>query len=494
MANMVEFPVELLVHIFQDLYDSSPIWEASIYFAKCCYSPLTWDDQKTRSCAEFPFNVAGVCDRWREVVLKFPEYWTLLVFDLAKDPEPLLGAFAASEDLPFSVEIFTTASDTSEIGKIQENNRARLIVQHLMPHLKRCISIVFDSKFASSLPSAVSILSWNPPGLAELILDYEIYDLPRCYKGSIVDTQPRPTSLKLTKMTMCGSAFMDLIHFGTDWLESVMPSTHNSYMRLHIRDFQFPAPNRHMIDEEYTFTKFIYLLHCFYPSGDLFLDNLSLSYRPHGLVELTGMSNLSGRQLNIVTFKDLSKDFLAEFFKVSALRRASDIAFIRCSIPPISGPRIPAIDLNLQEVPPSTAPILGDDSLYNILSAWHRPGVLTVQKCPTFNDEFIGWLGENGRGGDYEARGIITFAIHDCQNFTSGALRQFVAAINDPLRLGRNNRVDGDILEALSVSGRGPRLEDEDHAWFTNYKGETSISWKVKNEDGYNIDVTFSGT
>ena len=48
-------------------------------------------------------------------------------------------------------------------------------------------------------------------------------------------------------------------------------------------------------------------------------------------------------------------------------------------------------------------------------------------------------------------------------------------------------------MNFLAVYGKGPRLEVEDISWFEKYRGETSVSWDVKNDDGYTVEKKFLG-
>ena len=323
MAPIEEIPPELLDLIFKNIYlasrprrrsrwsesdfgsdedeDRFTPWESSsqpecpMRLEERC-ARGTWADKHTCSPAKFPFNVANTCKLWRDAVFKSPENWIELQFDLASDPHHLLGAIAASETLLFSVHVFTTANDTSDARKLLENKRAQVVVKSLLLHAERCTSIVFDLTYASSLPSPAPFLARIHPDLTDLILDYKIYDLPMCYEGTQVESKPVPLPLKkLSEMSMCGSAFMDIIHLGTEWLQaqpgsdgyfqdepqaqSGLDRAHSrSELTLHLRDFEFPACNDEMTNREYTFARFINLLHFINPDAELHLQNISLAY------------------------------------------------------------------------------------------------------------------------------------------------------------------------------------------------------------------------
>lgn len=528
MAQIQDTPFELLGLIFKNIYLTSralrhPEWydsdsESDEDGNDCALRRLArrisrdekrsyrifppemiWTDARMCSPAKFPFNVANTCKLWRDVVLESPENWIDLQFDLAYDPHPLLGAIAASKTLSFSVHVFTTANDMTEARKLLENERARAVVRTILVHAERCTSIIFDLTYASSLPSPAPFLARIHPELTELILDYKIYDLPRCYEGTQIKSKPIPLPLtKLHKMSMCGSAFMDIIHLGVKWLQAqsgfnrARSQVEFLSLTLHLRDFEFPAANDEMIDKEYTFVRFIHLLHFINPRNNVHLENISLAYHPHSNIGAAGKYNLEYVDWSSLTLKNVSRDFITEFFQIGNLDMLGYLNFISCSIPPIPS-RFTCFDLGLSDVPAAAASFSSnDDSLYNLLSSWNR-GSLQLTACPTFDNRFIHWLADDRGDGECEALGIRFLDLRDCQNFTASAIRRLVAAVNNPVKLADEDREEDDQLSALTVYGKGPPLADEDLLWFEKYQGETTIRWHVENDDGYTIEKAFSG-
>lgn len=460
------------------------------------HSGSTWADEHTCSPAKFPFNVANTCKLWRDVVFNSPENWTELQFDLASDPHHLLGSIAASNTLLFSVHVFTTANDTSQERKSIENKRAQAVVETLLLHAGRCTCLVFDLTYASSLPSAAPFLARCHPELTDLMLDYKIYDLPMCYEGTKIEFKPAPLPLKkLSEMSMCGSAFMDIIHLGTEWLQaqSVLNHAHSrSELKLYLRDFEFPIIGNEMTGKEYTLARFIHLLHFINPNAELRLRNISLANCSHtsDLGE-AGQYRLFVPEWASLTFESVSSDFIAEFLRIGN-PLAGDLGsldFVSCSIPPIPGPFF-CHELSVRDVPAANtlSPDDDDESLYNLLRGWEG-GSLELTACPSFNDEFIDWLTDESDGAGCAAYVIHSLFLNDCENFTVSAIQRLVTAVNNPARVKHWSIVDE--MTPLYVYGRGPPLEDEDISWFEGYKGETTIYWDISNGDG--IRKKFSG-
>lgn len=515
MVQIQDIPVEILRLIFKSIYltsralrypehyesDSEPdsegndnyddekfnrrLWRTFQRGLRTFPPEIIWTDESMRSPAKFPFNVANTYKLWQDVALSSPENWVDIRFDLAHDPTALLGAFAASRNILFSVLVFTTANDRTEKGQTLEKERTHSIVQHLIPQMKRCMSVVFDLTFASSLPCAVLFLTCNPLELTELVLDYQVYDQPNYYKLPKIFPKPIPSPpKKLVKLSMNGSEFMNTIHLGVKWLQALKTDTQQAEkqgMKLYLRDFQFPT--------DMIFVHFIHLLHFFNPNRELYLERISMAYRPHSGTGSVGQYNLSETSWSSLTFKNVSKDFIAAFFPSSAIGMVDDgINFVSCSIPVIPGGFSTPL-LNLNDVPASDPAFPeDDDSLYNMVSNWNG-SCLSLVECPTFDDKFLHWLAGDGENGVCEACGIKYLDIKDCHNFSTAAIRQLLAAVNDPVILKSPNRPYNFGMNQLTVGGQGPPLSKEDLLWFEGYDGETVIYWKARIKDGVKAQV-----
>ncbi|KAF8959580.1 hypothetical protein BDZ97DRAFT_2042542 [Flammula alnicola] len=137
MSRISNLPIELMLLIFNLVYQSSPKLVDPEYYDdtdsemgdsflsdfKPPYPPeTTWASDDLRDPAQFPFNVAWVCNLWRDMLSDSPEYWTRVCFDVANDPTSLLDAFTWSKDSKIHVLVFSSAHDLTEDGKIRESS------------------------------------------------------------------------------------------------------------------------------------------------------------------------------------------------------------------------------------------------------------------------------------------------------------------------------------------------------------------------------------
>ncbi|KAF8959572.1 hypothetical protein BDZ97DRAFT_2061085 [Flammula alnicola] len=489
MSRIRNLPIELMSLIFNLVYESSrklvdPEYYEDPELAHFLQSPnppeTTWASDNLRDPALFPFNVAWVCNLWRDVLSDSPEYWTRICFDVANDPTPLLDAFTWSKDSKICVLAFSSTNNLTEEGKMRESSRAESIARYLQPHIERCTSIVFDLTFASSLPSPTLFLARDALFLEDLTLEGRVHDLThvvdngktRITRGIVPVKFPR-----LKKLSMSGLAFMDILHLGYDWLATVKGGPN---LILYISDFRFRSRKCNSADSSSTFD-FMRLISALNPRAGIHLKNISLSYRPH---QRRDTGYLCDRRVYGIDFDKVSTGFIIEFFQL-ATWSAYCTTFSCCYIPPFSG-TLTSHDLIIECIPSCDSSAHHDDSLYNIISRWEGRSSLSVESCPSFNDEFLRWLGE-GEDDHIEAGKIRFLEVQDCTNFTAGALRRLIDILNDSAR-----REEGGIrLEGVEISGRGPALDDEDLEWFRSNGGETRVLWDVVGADGSLVSLQY---
>ncbi|KAF8959582.1 hypothetical protein BDZ97DRAFT_1761292 [Flammula alnicola] len=496
MSRIRNLPIELMSLIFNLVYESSrklvdPEYYEDPEMAHFLQSPnppeTTWASDNLRDPALFPFNVAWVCNLWRDVLSDSPEYWTRMCFDVVNDPTLLLDAFTWSKDSKICVLVFSSANDLTEEGKIRESSRAESIAKHLQPHIERCTSIVFDLTFASSLPSPTLFLAWDALFLEHLTLEGRIHDLMHVIdngKSTRITRSLVPVKFpKLTKLSMSGIAFMDILHLGDDWLATVKVGP---YLILYISDFQFQTMKPCPTDSSSTFD-FMRLISALNPGGGIHLKNLSLSCRPHKRRDTEHSYDLYSWSMS---FDNVSTGFIMEFFQL-ATWTADYTTFSHCSVPSVSG-NFSSQYLTIEHIPSSNTSH-DDDSLYNVISMWNSCGNLIVTSCSSFDDKFLQWLGGEGEDGTIiETEGIVALDVHDCTNFTAGALRRLIDILNDLATFELQEQEgwqDGERLESVTVYGRGPALDDEDLEWFQRSGGETHLHWCVKGADGSEVNL-----
>ncbi|KAF8970408.1 hypothetical protein BDZ97DRAFT_92310 [Flammula alnicola] len=164
MALLNDLSVELLSIIFECVYDSSsripPPRTSTAAKPLDATAPEMpeWSERNFRHPALFPYNISSVCMLWHDIVIRPPQYWRRIIFDVANDPTPFLDAFSWSSYLPIDVFVFSSANNANEdpVTKAHENSRVGSIVSRLQPEIIRCRTIIFDVTYASSLPSPPS--------------------------------------------------------------------------------------------------------------------------------------------------------------------------------------------------------------------------------------------------------------------------------------------------------------------------------------------------
>ncbi|KAJ3557471.1 hypothetical protein NP233_g11735 [Leucocoprinus birnbaumii] len=192
-----------------------------------------WQDD-VLSDALFPYSIAGVCRRWRDIMATVPQFWTRLIV-FVDDPTvsayrpstpPLTPPWSSSSSLPSTsseppasyaptidaarnihshlswsaqlpIEVYVLRrrhSTSLGIDKT-ERSRTRLVFEAIKPHLHRCHVLRFSVLQSSSLPSLVhDFAGVKAPVLTDLRLECEVDD-GVCALAPVPLLQPSTTSV-----------------------------------------------------------------------------------------------------------------------------------------------------------------------------------------------------------------------------------------------------------------------------------------------------------
>lgn len=501
-TSINHLPIELHTSIFKFLFtlsrEPSPLDQSEMEFGSES-EDLTEEDIRSLSC--FPFNVAAVSKLWRDILALIPEYWTRVVFDVAKDPTPLLDAFSWSENLENIEVLVFDSNDPQIVDKKRESSRVAAITQALQPHIYRCKSIKFDVSYSTSLPPPTVFFLREAPYLEDLTLNCCIDDLD-------LQSDARATNVnwhrhrfatsfpKLNNLSLTGFWFMYLAlqAFNPQWLNQLKVDVDLS---LTIARFKFPQYGH------FTLLNFISYVSGMRYAKSLYFCNLSLSYTFGDQERVYGL-DLSGD----IYFQSVSKDFLHHLHAMATICAEETLSFEACEIPKMPQPHFGEC-LTLKN-------IINEDSLRHILEVWSG-GNLTIDSCPSFNDTILSWLASdeyppisgyhdaspsmatNASDAhnhtqhprepvkEFPAGCLTSLTIEKCDNFSAHAVRELIR-LRDEAYLAEvaTDRYCQLVIESLhvTVSKGGPMLTDEDRRWFEQDGESTIVYWMVQDDQG----------
>ncbi|KAF8153955.1 hypothetical protein B0H34DRAFT_71837 [Crassisporium funariophilum] len=461
MAPASRLPNELLCIIFEDMYNDSqaPVVEGAIY-----PEPPTWIDKDLYSPALFPFCIAMVCRRWRDVLAQRPEMWTRIVLDVDADPTPLLGAFSWSKNQPIEVCIVSRGARNGARPEARlENQRVWAITELLIPHIRRCSAIVYDVTYASSLPTLGLIFRQSAHGLGKLKVVCRIEDgdhngaLSRALEARVyANVWPTCNYSGLGLISVSGRLFMEWGRTMPLFFHHLQAEVYSYKLAISQFAFQEEAEDNH---EGYTLSRFLVDLSGYSHFKEVILQDLTLSYPARSFRTLPLISMINLKQL---TLRNLEGNFLAEFFTLACIR-CTYLKVDRCIIP----------ELQRSIKPPAlwVGHMADTDSLVNLLCSWSGSS-LTLVKCPAFNDAVLDVLAAKGKDGEMfkEARDG-RLIVDGCPDFTAAALRRLIAARKEAMV-----RTAIYPIHTIVVS-YGEPLSEEDKVWFEELYPVTLVAW-----------------
>lgn len=468
---IAELPTEIILFIFDLL----------LFDAQCCmHNPghhghipgayvTTWSTHTDlRSRAIFPYSVANVSRSWRVISISVPKYWTRLVLLVdRRDPTPLDQValqLELSANLPINVAVIRRADTNSHVsagkGKAQVRSPAlleedprhvRRVFELLRPHLSRCMSLWYDIKYNSSLPSLHRDLRVEMPLLQILELHCEVddgetepFDLEVAKAQVIKEETFRCPSLKLLGIN--ARNYFQSVAASAPWLECLP-----DLASMTVATFQVQTNE----DKELSSYTSLVPLESLDESAELHLSGVELTYE-NGVCE----------SLNIVvstehvTFKDLAFETLHEIFYVVDFSPQS-VHIINSYPFDAANLRMPNFALTLESIDPAF-------DLKEILEKWEGAS-LTIKDCPGFDDGVLSAIGKP-IGAQTTATNAPVLAISnleelaviDCTSFSTHALRGMVAERNSP-----HSRVAN--LSLLTLRGKVPQISKGDVDWFKTH-------------------------
>lgn len=475
MASISDLPVELLLSIFKLIYDddaeTNDFADDLVEGAYSEQSPhaSSWMEDDLYSPTLFPMTIAFVCRHWRDVLARSPEYWNRVVFEVGRDPTPLLDAFSWSNDRLLDVLVWNRNPDLTPAGKALENERVSAITESLTPHFHRCCRISYEVTYASSLPPIATIFRTRSYILKQFVFEPRVddiqYDYPKNLSAMVVDSSVPlvvPFS-NLGVLSLGARFFIDLGRAYPSWLYNLRSE---SYLTLTISQFRFQQ-KRAGDDERYTIREFLSHLSDMPQPEVLRLRNLSLAYEP-GVATSTDMKYPI--KPTSLFLDNLGENFLTEFFEGTIL--ACDNTFInRCTIPWIDRPLNSAY-LHLDNMGYI-------HNISNILWVW-KGSHLSLDSCASFDDDLLDRLEDEGR--HWYLKSLTDLSLKDCINFSSTGLRKLMMLQRAMAAAAED--VGHVTLDRVSVEGGRLSLWEDDISWFRQQRGSTDVSWTIIHPDG----------
>ncbi|KDR82973.1 hypothetical protein GALMADRAFT_238683 [Galerina marginata CBS 339.88] len=410
---------------------------------------MPWMEKKLHENLIFPFNVADVCQLWRDILVGIPEYWHRVVFDVAKDPTRFLDAFSWSKNREgIEIFIFNSTSIVQDVDRALESARVFAITEALKPHIQRCKFIIYHLTYSSSLPPPNIFLSQEMPLLEDLTLDSRVDDIglvdAPSYTMELYNSFPMLKTLWLT-----GFWFFFLARLSDPvWL---MEFRGAESMLLQLTRFTFPKHGSYCLPQ---FMSYLEMMEDAFTY--IYLSDLSLEY-PH---DYSDESDPRPEDVFFLSsdmhFNHVSKDFIAQLIAITDLEVTESLSFTNCEVPYFK--RNPGGDLLTLEG------IIDDDnsnSLRNIVKIWGGHEI-TFRSCPSLNDKFLLWLASetklpaDGRVLQHPCfpAHLLTFlTISNCPSFSQKSLQQLVE-VRKVVRYDEG-------LRSVIVDGRCMRTEEE---------------------------------
>lgn len=474
MASISDLPVELLLTIFKLIYDSNTqtnnleddfVVDGGGYSDPSLHAS-TWIEDDLHRPTLFPMTIAFVCRHWRDILARSPEYWNRVVFEVGRDPTPLLDAFSWSNGQLLDVLVWNRISDLTAAGKILENERVSAITESLTPHFHRCCRISYEVTYSSSLPPIATIFRPGPCILRQFVFEPRVDDIQYDHPSNLSDMMVEPTMpmvpfSDLAVLSLGARLFIDLGRAYPSWLHNLRS---DAYLTLTISQCRFQQ-QRYNDDGRYTLLELLSHLAAMPQPEVLRLRNLSLTYES----EVPTTDPKYTIKPTSLFLDNLGENFLAEFFDRTILS-CENIYINRCTLPWIHHP-LNSTYLHLDN--------LGYiHNISNILWVW-QGFHLSLDSCASFDDDLLDRLEDDGR--HWCLKSLTDLTLKDCINFTSAGLRKLMMLQR---AMAAAEDIEQTTLDRVSVEGGRLSLWEDDISWFRQQRGSTDVSWTIIHPDG----------
>lgn len=169
---ILKLPTELLIEIFLCIYS-----ECHQESADHIHKPDSGSEQLFDPCSSslFPYNVASVCKRWRNIVCSpsFPTFWTQVVIVIGMTTlEAIHEILSWSGTLSLKLSVIQITTGPNRPWNVELDD-VKNVTRSILPHVKRVTSIKYSLARSSSLAMARLALVGKARKLKALHMEYE---------------------------------------------------------------------------------------------------------------------------------------------------------------------------------------------------------------------------------------------------------------------------------------------------------------------------------
>ncbi|KAG6908029.1 hypothetical protein DXG01_006448 [Tephrocybe rancida] len=397
----------------------------------------------------FPYTIAAVNTRWRDIAESFPYFWTRLVIFVDQDATPLadirkhLLLTTQAEQLDVIVMRHPRIYDKSDL---EEYDRARAVIDILLPHVHRFHSLTFDVVNTSSLPSVLhDFAGIVAPFLTKLELK------ARCDDGTSFGDRSASYAAQrhakpfycpnITHLTIDGRNFAHASMGRTSWITKSCEGRASTALHLTISTFS-PSP---MLPKDRNFT-INHLISALTPltSRSSYLNFSEVEFVHEGFRKAPLQERVA---LNVweLSFVGLSARFLKVLLDAVNWGNTEFVEIDRCGL---AGVRAP----DFMEAQLRVCNIAVEEDMFSFFDRWDWDSLL-VANCPGFDDAAMKAFQPSSYGGS----GLF-LTVSGCKGYSIEGLRDMVERLNEHEYLPRT-------LAWLKIDG-GPRALTEDEEDF----------------------------
>ncbi|KAF9527147.1 hypothetical protein CPB83DRAFT_856831 [Crepidotus variabilis] len=396
------------------------------------------ENLKLDNRSRFPFNVAGVCTLWRDILGDFPEYWTDLLILVDNTFPTTISELKLYVDFSkcLSINIKVTRTNpgvgvlVGDVVKYNEIVHTQAVIEVLRPHFRRCKSIHFDVLYDDSLPSVTRDLLPLSPDLQTLILK-SVYENGTTQSNQQDSEDGQEVSRADPDIIfLSGKVALEVLNhrslFTSDrWNRDITISTYSAPL-----DLELSAPLLSSITEKFN------------DVAHLTLENLDIPFIDRNIATPVWRPY----HLRLVGLKP---KFLSFLFKTD-LSMVLFISIIDCTLndnlPFLEAPNCDELEL---------CRVRGDLGI--VLAEWDG-SALTFNDCDELTNEIIHALTARIEAGRYID--LCRLKVINCLNFTPSVLLGLVVSFGRARGICR-----------VVVSGLTPPLSENDRTELQNLAG-----------------------